>query len=188
MDHPTLYAWGLSPVPIGAFRGPLSTSGIEELRGGAFRAKHAAFRFDIGNDGWKASAGAPETTVAAAVQRDRLFGRRLREHLVSTLSRQVRLSLAIEQLPDADNGVSIDPRYLDPLGNPRPVIRYRIGDYTLAGMAAATAVYREVFRRAGVTDCTDPEQGSWFPVGELAGASVPLPWNGALRGHAPHGG
>ncbi|WP_437535137.1 GMC family oxidoreductase [Sorangium sp. So ce726] len=163
MDHPTLYAWGLSPVPIGAFRGPLSTSGIEDLRGGAFRAKHAAFRFDIGNDGWKASTGAPETTVAAAVQRDRLFGRRLREHLASTLSRQIRFSLAVEQLPDADNGVSIDPRYLDPLGNPRPVIRYRIGDYTLAGMAAATTVYRDVFRRAGVTDCTDPEQGSWFP-------------------------
>jgi choline dehydrogenase-like flavoprotein len=162
MDHPTLYAWGLSPVPIGAYRGPLSTSGIEDLRGGAFRANHAAFRFDIGNDGWRAATGAPDRTVAGAM-RDGLFGRRLREHLASTLSRQVRFSLAIEQLPDADNRVSIDPRYRDPLGNPRPVIHYRIGEYTLAGMAAATAVYRAVFDRAGVTDCTDPAQSSWFP-------------------------
>src|SRR5207302_2568976 len=28
MDHPALYAWGLSPVPVGAYRGPLSTAGI----------------------------------------------------------------------------------------------------------------------------------------------------------------
>lgn len=185
MDHPTLYGWGVSPVPIGAYRGPLSTSGIEDLRGGAFRATHAAFRFDIGNDGWKASTGAPETTVATAVQRDRLYGRRLKDHLASALSRQVRFSLAIEQLPDVDNGIRIDPRYLDQLGNPRPVVRYRIDDYTLAGMAAATAVYREVFRRAGITDASDPDQGSWFPsvtwrdqvfhyhgMGHFAGAHV----------------
>ena len=38
IDHPALYAWGLSPVPVGAYRGPLSTAGIEDLRGGAFRA------------------------------------------------------------------------------------------------------------------------------------------------------
>jgi choline dehydrogenase-like flavoprotein len=48
MDHPALYAWGLSPVNVGAFRGPLSTAGIDDLRGGAFRASHAAFRFDGG--------------------------------------------------------------------------------------------------------------------------------------------
>jgi choline dehydrogenase-like flavoprotein len=162
MDHPTLYAWGLTPGPIGAYRGPLSTSGIEDLRGGAFRAKHAAFRVDVGNDGWKASTGAPESTVAAAV-RDRLFGRKLREHLASNLSRQIRFSLAVEQLPDADNRVTIDPRYLDQLGNPRPVIRYRIDEYTLAGMAAAAAVSREVFDRAGITDYSDSDQHSWFP-------------------------
>jgi choline dehydrogenase-like flavoprotein len=162
MDHPTLYAWGLSSVPMGPYRGPLSTSGIEDLRGGAFRSTHAAFRFDIGNDGWRASTGAPETTVAAAVTGQRLFGRKLKDHLASTLARQVRFSVAVEQLPDADNGVSIDPRYVDQLGNPRPVISYRIGDYTLAGMAAASQVFREVFRRAGISDCSDAE-GSWFP-------------------------
>ena len=69
----------------------------------------------------------------------------------------------MEQLPDAANRVSLDPRYLDPLGNPRPVINYRIDDYTLAGMAAATKVYQEVFRRAHITDCTNPNESVWFP-------------------------
>ncbi|MBB3265170.1 choline dehydrogenase-like flavoprotein [Azospirillum sp. OGB3] len=163
MDHPALYAWGLAPLDVGAYRGPQSTSGIEELRGGAFRARHAAFRFDVGNDGWRASTGAPDTAVSDAVMTRNLFGPALRAQLGATLPRHVRLSLAVEQLPDPDNRVSIDPGYLDPLGNPRPVIDYRIDDYTLAGMAAASDVARAVFRRAGVTDCTDPSKGSWFP-------------------------
>lgn len=163
MDHPALYAWGLASEPIGAFRGPLSTAGIEDARAGSFRAKHAAFRFDIGNDGWKATTGAPDAAVVEAVMKRNLYGRKLHDELASTLSRQVRFSLAVEQLPDPGNCVTIDPRYIDPLGLPRPVINYRIDDYTMAGMAAATEVYQAVFRRAGITDCTDPAAGAWFP-------------------------
>lgn len=163
MDHPALYAWGLSPVSIGAYRGPLSTAGIDDLRAGAFRAEHAAFRFDVGNDGWRPATGAPDTSVAEAVTRQGLFGTTLREHLEATLPRHVRFSVAIEQLPSLANNVSIDPRYVDPLGNPRPVISYHIDDYTLAAMTVATDVYRQVFRRAGIQDCSNPEEGTWFP-------------------------
>ncbi|WP_207460053.1 GMC family oxidoreductase [Azospirillum sp. SYSU D00513] len=163
MDHPALYAWGMAPLDVGAYRGPQSTSGIEDLRGGAFRARHASFRFDIGNDGWRATTGAPDTAVADAVMKRNLFGPALRAQLETTLPRHVRLSLAVEQLPDPDNRISIDPNYLDAFGNPRPVIDYRIDDYTLAGMAAASDVARAVFRRAGITDCSDPDKGSWFP-------------------------
>jgi choline dehydrogenase-like flavoprotein len=163
MDHPALYAWGLAPAPVGPYRGPLSTAGIEDLRGGAFRSRHAAFRFDIGNDGWRASTGAPDTAVADAVTNGNLFGKKLRDQLASTLARHVRFSLAVEQLPDVANGVSIDSQYLDALGNPRPVIHYRIDEYTLAGMAAATRVYQDMFRRAGITDCTDKNTSAWFP-------------------------
>ena len=163
MDHPALYAWGLSPAPVGAYRGPLSTAGIDDLRGGAFRASHAAFRFDIGNDGWRATTGAPDTSVAAAVASLGMFGTRLRRHLEATLPRQVRFSVAVEQLPSPNNKVTIDPRYVDPLGNPRPVISYHVDDYTLAGMAAATDVYQRVFAQAGIEDRTDSGEGAWFP-------------------------
>ncbi len=169
MDHPCLYAWGLSPVPIGSFRGPLSTAGLDDLRGGAFRAGHAAFRFDIGNDGWRAATGAPDTTVADAVIDRKLFGPELRLHVADALSRQVRFSLAVEQLPSTANGVTIDPDHLDPLGNPRPVISYKIDDYTLAGMGAARDLARAMFDRAGITDCTDPDAGNWFPSVSYAG-------------------
>jgi choline dehydrogenase-like flavoprotein len=163
MDHPSIYGWGLAPGPIGSFRGPLSTSGIDDLRGGPFRARQAAFRVDVGNDGWRATTGAPDTTVAEAVGHGKLHGVALREHLTSVLRRQVRFSLNVEQLPDPDNRISIDPAYRDGFGNPRPVISYDIGEYTLAGMAAAHRTYQAVFERAGIQDCSDPEAGVWFP-------------------------
>jgi choline dehydrogenase-like flavoprotein len=163
MDHPALYAWGLAAKPVGAYRGPLSTSGIEDLRGGAFRKKHAAFRFDVGNDGWRASTGAPDAAVKDAVN-GKLFGKKLRDELAGTLPRHVRLSLAVEQLPDVENGVSVDWQYVDALGNPRPVIHYRIDEYTLGGMTAATKAYKAMFARAGIKDCSDMKAGPFFPA------------------------
>jgi choline dehydrogenase-like flavoprotein len=163
MDHPALYVWGLARNPVGPFRGPLSTSGIEDCRGGAFRAKHAAFRYDIGNDGWRAPAGAPDTTVTNAVMQSGLYGRKLRETLANTLARQVRFSLAVEQLPDSRNKVSVDRRHVDAIGNPQPIIDYHIHDYTRAGMAAAVAVSRAICRRAGIEDRSEIGNGTWFP-------------------------
>ena len=169
MDHPTIYAWGLAPKNIGAFRGPQSSSGLEELRGGKFRARHAAFRFDVGNDGWRASAGAPDSTVNEAVLKQNLYGSALRDYLEKTLTRQLRFSLAVEQLPDPDNRISIDPQYKDPLGNPRPVIDYRVDDYTLAGMEQAFRAAQAVFAKAGIRDCSDPTKGNWFPTADYKG-------------------
>lgn len=165
MDHPTLYAWGLAKEPVGPFRGPQSTSGMEDLRSGSFRSKFAAFRFDVGNDGWKATVGAPDTTIAHAVMNEGRFGKDLRKSLASTLSRQIRFSLAVEQMPDPNNRVTLDRQFLDPLGNPRPAIDYRLDEYTLEGMVAATSVYQQMFRQAGVADCTG-QGGAWFPSAE----------------------
>ena len=164
MDHPTLYAWGRAPAPVGPFRGPLSTSGIEELRSGGFRARHAAFRFDIGNDGWRAPTGAPDSTVVGEVMKAKRFGRDLRRQLADSLGRQVRLSLAVEQLPERENRITLDRRFVDPLGNPRPAIHYRISDYTLEGMVAARGVSEQLFRHAGIEDVSDTGQSKWFPT------------------------
>ena len=106
--------------------------------------------------------GAPDTTVAAAVTSG-LYGEDLLSHLRSVLSRQVRFSLNVEQLPSPENRVTIDPRYVDALGNPRPVISYDIDDYTLAGMAAATTFYQQVFAQAGIEDLSGSARGVWFP-------------------------
>lgn len=170
MDHPALYVWGAAPAPVGPFRGPLSTAGIEDLRGGRFRSRQAAFRFDVGNDGWRAATGAPDTTVKDAVMTRRMFGKNLRAQLADQLGRQVRFSVAVEQLPDLGNSVGIDPRYKDPFGNPRPVISYSVGEYTLKGMAAASKVCQQIFRRARIDDRTNYDGGPFFPSAEYQGA------------------
>jgi hypothetical protein len=155
MDHPALYAWGLFPEKVFPFRGPLSTSGIEELRSGPFRAQHAAFRFDIGNDGWRAPLGDPDALVLSEVMQNRRYGKDLRDQLAATLTRQVRMSLAMEQLPEMENRVTLDRNLLDPLGNPRPAIHYKISDYTLKGMAAARSISKQLFEHAGIEDFSE---------------------------------
>src|SRR5690606_7793990 len=128
------------------------------------RSQHAAFRFDVGNDGWSAPVGAPAATVEDEVLVNGRFGKALREQLASTLARQVRFSIACEQLPDPENRVTLDRRFLDPLGNPRPAIHYRTDEYTLRGMQAATGVYRQIFRHAAIEDHTGSGKSKWFPA------------------------
>jgi choline dehydrogenase-like flavoprotein len=156
-DHPTLLAWGLAPKQVGAYRGPLSTSGIEDLRGGPFRSDHAAFRIEVGNDGWIWPAGAPDTTAADAIG-EGLFGRAMRERLRDVIGRQVRLGCLIEQPPDPANRVTINRRDVDALGLPRPVITYSVDKYVFDGMAAAAPIARQIFAKAGIEDHTDPKK------------------------------
>jgi choline dehydrogenase-like flavoprotein len=183
-DHPVLLAWGLMPEPAGAYRGPLSTSGIEDLRGGSFRSQHGAFRIELGNDGWTWPKGAPGGSVADAVSSGNLFGRRLRESLRDTVPRHVRVGCLIEQLGEPGNRISIDPRHVDALGLPRPVIHYGLREYELAGMEQAARVARLLFKRVGIEDRTDPANSlvataswkgkkyAWGGAGHIAGTHV----------------
>jgi choline dehydrogenase-like flavoprotein len=138
MDHPLILTWGLMDEPVWGFRGPLSTSGLEMFRDGAFRDRNCAFRIEIGNEGWNFTSQAPNSTVQTLVQgTGGLFGRELRRTIGEVIPRQFRLGLEMEQIPEASNYVTIDPAYRDQLGNPRPVIRYNLPDYVRAGFAMA---------------------------------------------------
>jgi choline dehydrogenase-like flavoprotein len=176
MDHPTVLTWALAPRPIGGYRGPVATSGIEDARGGAFRSEHAAFRVEIGNDGWTWPMGAPTSTLQEVVGTENLFGRRLRERMREIGSHQFRFGFLMEQLPDTANSISIDPRYLDPIGNFRPVIRYDLDDYVLRGMAVARDLATQMFRRMGAADATDAERNF---VGSVSFRGEAFAWDGA---------
>ncbi|OZG71115.1 choline dehydrogenase [Hahella sp. CCB-MM4] len=155
MDHPTMLTWGLMPSPIGAFRGPGSTSGIPSLRGGDFRKNRAAFRIEIGNWGWSWPEGAPIGTVPDLIDQKNLFGKQLKDTIASVYPRMFRFGFLVEQLPDPNNRVTIDPNYRDQLGNYRPVIDYDVSDYSRAGMAAAKHVSDMIFQRLGVEGYTE---------------------------------
>lgn len=154
MDHPYVLAWALMPYNVGAFRGPSSTSGIEILRDGRFRRKRAAFRMEINNWGWDFAAFAPYSDVQDAVGSG-LFGAELRTHLADKISRQFHFGFLFEQLPFAKNRVYVDDSYLDPLGIPRPRIKYHVDDYTRAGMAAARELWTQLFKYLHAQDSTE---------------------------------
>ncbi|WP_205729885.1 GMC family oxidoreductase [Bacillus thuringiensis] len=155
MDHPVMLTWGLMPEKIGSFRGPLSTSGIESLRGGKFRRNRAAFRIEIGNEGWNWTVGAPYSMISNLVDKNNLYGTRLRKYLNESIPRQLRLGFLLEQLPDTSNRITIDPAFKDQLGNYRPVIHYNISEHTKAGMAAGKYVSNLIFQRLGAEDYTN---------------------------------
>lgn len=154
MDHAVMLTWGLMPEPVYSFRGPGSTSNIPVFRDGDFRKNHSAFITPIDNWGWGWPTGAPDTNLAQAVNKMNLFGKELRTYLNESITRQVLLHFECEQLPEASNRVTIDPQYMDILGNYRPVLHYNVPDYMRAAFAAAKNISDQMFARLGVQDYT----------------------------------
>jgi choline dehydrogenase-like flavoprotein len=154
MDHPYLLAWGLLPEIAGVGRGPVVTSGICNLRNGPFRARQAAFAVDIHNDGWGWATGSPVSDLTHAVDDLNKFGPELRSAMVDQISRQLLLATMVEMPPEAGNRVRVDPSYTDAIGNPRPVVSYKLPDYSLGGIEHARKLSRLVFQRLGVEEYT----------------------------------
>src|SRR5215469_11108880 len=180
MDHPYYVVWGLSPKKIYPYRGPLITSGIGDLCDGPFRRERAAFRVDIGNEGWNFVVGGdPNVTtldfvnglnksgVNAPLERrdsrlgdEELFGKQLIDRLNEKFTRQFRCGFLIEQTPDLENRVTLSLNYKDGLGLPRPQISYNLSDYTRRGFVAAHRMKNLLFRKMGLADFTRIEDDS----------------------------
>jgi choline dehydrogenase-like flavoprotein len=137
MDHPYINLYALAPEPTYPFRGPDTTSGVESLRDGKFREKHAAFRGGMGNWGW---GGEPASTVANLLKQSQ-FGKSFRKQLDDRLTRMFKIGVMIEQLPDANNRVTIDPDHTDLLGNYLPILTYDYADYTLDAALAVIGTF-----------------------------------------------
>ncbi len=150
MDHPTQLSWALANDALYPYRGPLSTSGIENLRDGDFRKTRGAFRIEIGNDGWSWPTGAPIST-AQNLANQGLRGSGLDNALAFQSARHIRLASLVEQPPDPDNRVTLDDTAFDIYGVGVPKIAYRIDDYTKAGFAASVKAHDEIFAKLGAT-------------------------------------
>ncbi|MEI6098385.1 MAG: GMC family oxidoreductase [Alphaproteobacteria bacterium] len=163
MDHGYLLTWALMPEPIGVMRGPVCTSGIEDIRTGNYRSKMAAVRFSIHNDGWGWATGGPYTDLFDAVDRDNLFGADLRQGLIDTVARQVLIDCMIEIPADPGNRVTVDPRYTDQMGNMRPVISFQLPQYTLETVAYSRRLTKQIYQRVGAQDHSsyDPMAPGW---------------------------
>lgn len=185
MDHPTQLSWAMAKDAVYPFRGPLATSGIENLRDGAFRKTRGAFRIEIGNDGWSWPTGAPITT-AQDLATEGHRGKALDNALAFQTARQIRLASLVEQPPDPDNRVTLGDAF-DMYGVPVPRLAYRLDDYTKAGFAASKEIHEQIFAKLGADRVThSPEsQGAGHIIGTMkmgddASTSVV---DGDLRSH-----
>lgn len=152
MDHTYLLAWGLLPTPAGTMRGTKVTSGIADFRYGQFRKHKAPFSIDIHNDGWGWATGSPFTDIEQLVDNENKFGAELREATVNRISNQLLFAYQVEQPADPANRITVDPKYTDALGNPKPVISYNLSDYSKAGIAFARQTSKLFFQRLGAED------------------------------------
>ena len=166
MDHPIQLSWALAGEPVWPYRGPISTSGIENLRDGAGRRRRGAMRTQISNDGWNWPTGGA-FTVAGTLAQDGLRGAELRAAVAEQTSRHVQLASLIEQLPSAANRVALDEREKDPYGVPLPRIHFDIGAYARDGLAAARAAHDAVFAKLGASEVQhkDEFQGAGHIIG-----------------------
>ncbi|HEX7676789.1 MAG TPA: GMC family oxidoreductase [Thermoanaerobaculia bacterium] len=190
MDHVLYLAWALSPTPVFGYRGPLATGGIESLRDGKFRSKRSAFRMEIGNEGWNFSAGDPYTTALDWIQgtnnaqtnpdEQRLGGLALVTKLNSLLTTQFRFGCLLDQSPQEENRVTLDPTITDGLGIPRPKIDYGLDEYTMEGFAMAAKTCSAAFAQMGATEFTRPT------VNEPPAGTFPGPGDFVYKGKKYH--
>ena len=155
MDHMVMLAWGLFPEKVYPYRGPGCTTYIPTFRDGAFRKDFAAWISPLDNWGWSWPTGAPGSDVSTAVGTLGLFGKALRDYIADRVTRQALLHFECEQLPEPDNRITIDPQYIDVLGNPRPVIHYDASPYMRKSFAAAKKVATQIFAANGIEDFTE---------------------------------
>jgi glucose dehydrogenase len=204
MDHPYYVAWGLSPTPVFPYRGPLITSGIGDLCDGDFRRNRAAFRVDIGNEGWNFVVAGGEfgadpnvTTIdfvngtnasrlnlkevtGLGTDNKALLGTDLARELNSLISRQFRIGFLVEQEPESTNLVKLST-HRDGLDLFRPEIQYNLSDYTKRGIFTAHKFKDLLFKKLGARDFTKvgPNDLCQFDMLDDKGQKITLTYTGA---------
>jgi choline dehydrogenase-like flavoprotein len=153
MSQASLDTRGLSRDPIYPYRGPITTSGVLELRDGPFRSAHGAIGTSMLNRGWAIGTGPVD--LARTVASRGLRGEALRQEIDRQLARQLYVDSAVEMLPDPANRVTPDFDRRDALGLPRPRVRCRIDDYTRRGLDVARQRHAAMFAAMHGTDVSE---------------------------------
>jgi len=170
MDHPIQLSYALTGAPVWPYRGPLSTSGVENSRSGDWRATRPSFRIEIGNDGWSWPTGAPSDD-AEALAAQGLRGKAMQQAMLDRTSRELRFGTLTEQLPDPANRIVPDDTKRDALGLPRPRIAYKLDEYTLAGLAFARRVHEDAFVRMKSTHIHHNADSEFQGAGHVLGTA-----------------
>lgn len=142
MDHLQGQGAAISNEPLFPFRGPPTTSGVDNFRDGAFRRERAAFRMSLGNDGM----GRVEHPLKTLEKRiaEGLFGKKLQTTLADDISRQFRISYSTEMLPREHNRVLLSDK-VDELGIQKVKLEMKLDEYNVRAFDYARRVITRIF-------------------------------------------
>lgn len=173
MDHPVYLAWGLTKDTDDprerafGYRGPLSTSGIETGRDGEFRQERAAWRIEIGNEGWNWPAEDPNKTAVDFIyginenqlnhNNQILVGKEYVRRLNDLLTRQFRVAFLVEQEANENSFVKLSENKVDNLEIPRIEVHYQISDYVKKGFESARKAAKDLFEHMGARSYHDTD-------------------------------
>lgn len=202
MDHICNVVWGnllgadgKTFEPVYPYRGPLSTSGIESFRNTAERSKTAAFRIEIGNDGWSWPYGGPQHNVSQynAIQADGtiknvLIGKDLLSAVQTEAQSAVRFALELETISGdetMESRVTLSSDK-DAMGIPRPSVSYKLPQYTLDGYARTIDVANQLMTGGKIKNQTQLLGGSgtmsFIPTGGTKPVNIEFRGAGHLIG------
>jgi len=152
MDHPTQLSYALANDPMGPYRSPLSTAGIEMLRDVPERKERSAFRIELGNDGWSWPGKDPVSWSQSLIEQG-VWGTDLYKQISALNLRAVRMAALCEQLPDPESRVTLSDQR-DAIGLPRPRLNFIIDDYAKSGLQAAREQFTAIYEALGTSQVT----------------------------------
>jgi choline dehydrogenase-like flavoprotein len=160
MLHPYVTVLGTYDEDLESWSGPFGAP----LVSSEFAETDESHGFVRGSHWEMLPAGPPFVTLAMSGQPGMSladgWGERLHEIMGSTLGHAYAWGFTAEDLPDAENRVTLDDALTDSDGLPAPKIRYRMSDATRTNLAFNTDRAREAHLQAGATR-TDAVE--WFP-------------------------
>ena len=148
MDHLNSDAVGIFPEPLYTFRGPQGTASIPAFCDGPHRKDLAAFNITFGNDGWGRQES-PDRTLSDLLD-SKIIGKKLRDSFRDRVWGQLRFSYSSEQLPRSYNRVLLGQK--NDLGIPRPLIQYKLDDYSRKAFAFAQGALKHLLRSMGCVE------------------------------------
>ncbi|MBM1170036.1 GMC family oxidoreductase [Microvirga arabica] len=163
MDHPGVGANMVIREPVYPGRGPQEITSVVSLRDGAFRRHYAARKYHFANR-------VDTLDITQNALDEGLLGSRLDNRIRDISIRRLRVDSFHEQLPDPSNRIVPSETLMDPIGIPRPVIRYSIDEYVRRSAEETRNDYKRIADILGATEITFDED--WVRNNHLVGTTI----------------
>src|SRR5262249_13338334 len=155
MNHPIVQVSGRIEENVYPYRVGFESTESFQFYATKTRDEMGAFLMNMNN------VGGVGGTPAEIAEGSDLWGDALQQHVQKEFGHYLSLSAGVDQLPDVENAVDLDPAENDYFGQPVPLVTYRFDEYTRRTMRKAAEVQTSILEAAGATSIASPRQ--WWP-------------------------